>query len=399
MGLFDFLKRGRGHPSSAGSAAKPGTIQIRAVKLERGEAWCPVGYTPLSQAPEIKAGIRKIAELMSVMPLHLLENTPKGNIRRNDELSRKLDITPCRYLSRPQWITKVVRDMLETGNSYGIPVYNGSYLDYIIPVKTGAALMPDGPDGYTVNINGVVYGPDEVLHFAYNAAPECPWDGKGLKVDLQSMINALAQAKTTTQAVLENPMPSVIVRVDNLLEDLSTPEGRKEIADRYVKSVDAGTPWVLSADNFDVQQIKPLSLNDLAIKDGIEISTKQAAAVLGVPPYVLGVGSFSKEEYNNFISTRLQPLAVLIEQELTRKLLYSPSLFFRFSTRQLFSYTLEERLSYETALVDRGILSGNEVREDFGLEPVEGLDERRILENFIPYSMSGKQAKLNGGGE
>ena len=399
MGLFDFLKRGRGHPSSAGAAAEPGTIQIRAVNIERGEAWCPLGYTPLSQAPEIKAGIRRIAELMSVMPLHLLENTANGNVRRNDELSRKLDITPCRNLSRPQWITKIVRDMLESGNSYGIPVYNGSYLDYIIPVTAGAALMPEGPDGYTVNINGVVYEPDEVLHFAYNAAPECPWDGKGLKVELQSMITALAQAKTTTQAIMENPMPSIVVRVDNTMEDLSTPEGRKEISDRFIKSVDAGTPWILSANNFDLQQIKPLSLNDLAIKDGIEISTKQAAAVLGVPPSVLGVGSFSKEEYNNFISTRLQPLAVLIEQELTRKLLYSPSLFFRFSTRQLFSYTLEERLRYETALVDRGILSGNEVREDFGLEPVDGLDERRILENFIPYSMSGNQAKLNGGGE
>ncbi|MBO6011582.1 MAG: phage portal protein, partial [Oscillospiraceae bacterium] len=348
---------------------------------------------------EIKAGIRRIAELMSVMPLHLLENTANGNVRRNDELSRKLDITPCRNLSRPQWITKIVRDMLESGNSYGIPVYNGSYLDYIIPVTAGAALIPEGPDGYTVNINGVVYEPDEVLHFAYNAAPECPWDGKGLKVELQSMITALAQAKTTTQAIMENPMPSIVVRVDNTMEDLSTPEGRKEISDRFIKSVDAGTPWILSANNFDLQQIKPLSLNDLAIKDGIEISTKQAAAVLGVPPSVLGVGSFSKDEYNNFISTRLQPLAVLIEQELTRKLLYSPSLFFRFSTRQLFSYTLEERLRYETALVDRGILSGNEVREDFGLEPVDGLDERRILENFIPYSMSGNQAKLNGGGE
>ena len=332
---------------------------------------------------------------MSVMPLHLLENTPNGNIRRNDELSRKLDITPCRYLSRPQWISKVVRDMLETGNSYGIPIYNGSYLDYIIPVTTGAALMPDGPDGYTVNINGVVYGPDEVLHFAYNAAPECPWDGKGLKVDLQSMIRALAQAKTTTQAVLENPMPSVIVRVDNLLEDLSTPEGRKEISDRYVKSVDAGTPWVLSADNFDVQQVKPLSISDLAIKDGIEISTKQAAAVLGVPASVLGVGEFRKDEFNNFISTRLQPLAVLIEQELTRKLLYSPSLFFRFSNRQLYSYTMEERLAFSTALHDRGILSGNEVRIDFGLEPAKGLDERKVLENYIPVTKIGDQNKIN----
>lgn len=397
MGFFDFIKRNRGHPSTepAPAATKPGTIELRAVKVNPGEPWCPLGYTPLSQAPEIKAGIRKIAELMSVMPLHLLENTPKGNIRINNELSRKLDITPCRYLSRPQWITKIIRDMLEKGNSYGLPVYSGSYLDYITPVTTGATIINDMRGGYTVDINGVTYEPDEILHFSYNADPEIPWDGKGLKCELRSLIEGLAQAKTTSQAIMANPMPSVVVRVDNLLEDLSTPEGRKEINDRYISSVDAGTPWVLSAENFELQQIKPLSLSDLAIKDGIEINTKQAAAVLGVPPFVLGVGEFKKDEYNNFISTKLQPLAVLIEQELTRKLLYSPDYFFRFSNRQLYSYTMEERLKFSTALHDRGILSGNEVRTDFDLDPVKGLDERKVLENYIPVDSIGNQSKLN----
>lgn len=395
MGIFDIFKRNRGHPASSPSR---GTIlQMRGISPGKNDPWCPVGYTALSDVPEIKAGIRRIAELMSVMPLHLLENTEKGNIRRNNELSRKLDITPCRYLSRPQWVTKIVKDMLTDGNSYGIPVYDGRYLDYIIPVTTGGSISSDGADGYTVMINGVIYEPDEILHFSYNADPSEPWRGLGLKVELRGMIEALAQARETTKAIMERPMPAIAVRTYNLGEDLSKPEGRKEIADRFISSVDAGTPWVISAENFELQQIKPMSISDLAIKDDIEINTKTAAAILGVPSYVLGVGEFDQDAYNNFISTKLLPIAVLIEQELTRKILSSPGLFFRFSNRQLYSYTMEERLKFSTSLSDRGILSGNEVRTDFDLDPVEGLDERRILENFIPYDMSGKQNKLNGG--
>ncbi len=395
MGFFDFFRRARGHPSSVAPTAKPGAIQIRAIQKPDGSEWCPVGYTALSDVPEIKAGIRKVAELMSVMPLHLMENTPNGNIRRDDELSRKLDITPCKYLTRPQWIYKIVYDMLTSGNSYGIPVYSGSYLDYIIPVTTSASTDPDEKGGYTVLINGVEYEPDEVLHFVYNPDKYMPWLGRGLTQELHGVVRALAQARKTTQAIMESPMPAIVVRVDNLTEDLSTPEGRAEISERYIESVDAGKPWVISAEHFELQQIKPLSLSDLAIKDDIEISTKAAAAILGVPAYVLGVGEFKKDEYNNFISTKLLPLAVLIEQELTRKLLYSPSLFFRFSNRQLFSYTMEERLAFSTALHDRGILSGNEVRIDFGLEPVEGLDERKVLENYIPVTKIGDQNKIN----
>lgn len=395
MKIKEIFQRSRGHPAAA---RQPAAVMLRGVTLD-DKPWCPVGYTRLSDVPEIKAGIRKIAELMSVMPLHLMQNTDQGNIRVNNELSRKLDITPCRYLSRPQWIYKIVTEMLTDGNSFGIPIYDGDYLDEIVPVNTGGVVESLPTGGYDVMINGRIYGPDEILHFSYNPDPTVPWNGLGLTADLRALITAIAQAHKTALSIMERPMPSIIIRADNLSEELKTQEGRAKLYERYIESQDAGHPWILSADNFDVQQIKPMSINDLAIKDDIEISERTAAAILGVPPYVLGVDKFDQAAYNNFVSTKLQPIAVLIEQELTRKLLWSPTLFFRFSNRQLYSYTMEERLKFSTALHDRGILSGNEVRIDFDFDPVDGLDERKVLENYIPIDMSGKQNKLNGGGE
>lgn len=362
------------------------------------EDLCIPGYVSLDKNPEVVAACRVIADLISSMTIHLMENKENGDIRIRNELSRKVDIDPIPTMTRKHWMDVIVMNLLlhGRGNSVVLPHTYGGIIQSLEPIAPyRVSFIPSTGYRYIVEIDGQQFDPADLLHFVWNPNKDYPWKGTGVSVALSDVVKILAQAKHTEKAFMESKWkPSVIVKVDGLIDEFSSKEGRAKLIDEYIDTNEAGQPWVVPADAISIEQVKPLTLADLAINETVQLDKRTVAALIGVPPFVLGIGDYNQKQWNSFISSKILPIVRELEQEMTKKLILSPKWYWKFNILSLYDYDLNTIADIYCKLSDRGFVDGNETRDRIGLSPREGLDELRVLENYIPTDMSGQQKKL-----
>lgn len=356
------------------------------------------GYTRLSDNEEIKRCVYKIADLTSNMTIMLMQNNENGDIRLKNELSKKIDINPNNLMCRKTFIHKIVTDMCMSGNAVVLPSYSGEFIDNLTILNDCSFTCK--PNSYMVRHNGTEINPDDVLHFVLNPHKYEYFRGVGLAPLVMGTIKNVAQANATKSGFLQSKWkPSLIISINSDSEELQDPVKRRKILENYTETTESGEPWLIPAGELSIEKIQPLTLNDLAIQDSLTLDIKSIACAFGIPPFMLGIGDFNKEQYNNFISTTIMSIATTIQQELSRKLLYSPNMYFKFNPKSLMQYNITEKVQFVKEMMSGGMLNRNEGRTEFDYSPVdnEGMNEYVVLENYIPVSKVGEQSKLKGG--
>lgn len=364
----------------------------------RGSGDLPTGYHRLIDAPEVASCINRISSIISSAPIRLMENTQKGDVRVHDGMSRLVDIDPWPGVAtRSIWMDWIVSTMLGEGDgeAFVLPVIEGGKFAELRPMPGATSVPAYGETPYFVSWRGSTYHPSEVLHFRLFADGDNPWKGRGYRVQLKTVVDALAKSDAIKKALTSPDYAPPLCVFVNSESDFSKDEKREEFRKKYLEDAKDGKPWILPADLVKIEQVRPLTLADLAIKDTVELDKRTVASIFGAPPHIVGLGNYDPKAHNAFVRSEIIHMAVTIEQQLTQKLLENPKRYYKINRRKLYDYDLKTLIEIDNSMADRGYLNGDEVREDADRDPV-GLTEYKVLENYIPYDMSGNQKKLTG---
>ena len=354
------------------------------------------GYTRLSDSPEVTTAINTIADLVSNMTIQLMKNSEKGDTRVKNELSRLVDIAPNAYQTRKSFIFWIVKSMLINGDAVVMPLTRNGEVKELRPLPASKIrFYHDAEDefNYIIKYKNKDYEPQDLLHFVLNPDENLSFMGTSYRVNLNDVTHNLRQASATKRSFMSSEyMPSLVMMVDS---DADLDEDQREkFEEKYLKRKDKNKPLLLPDGLVKFETIKPLTLEDLAIHESVKVDKETVASILGIPSFVLGVGTYSKDEWNNFINTKIMSIAQIIQQTLNR-LIVDDDMYFTFNPRSLYNYSLVEQVNAITALVKVNTLRRNEGRNWLGLAPDSEMDDLIVLENYLLQQDLSKQGKLN----
>ena len=283
----------------------------------------------------------------------------------------------------------LITDYVLDGNVF--IYYDGAHL-YHIPADK-VAIVGDSKtyvDKYTYN--EVDYSPSEIIHIKENSFHDIYRGVSRLKPAVRTMQIMSYMRKFQDNFFSNGAVPGLVLKSPNTLSEKIKERMLQSWQARYRPDAGGRRPLILDG-GIEIDSISNVNFKELDFQSSIQENEKIILKAIGVPPILLDSGNNANIRPN----MRLYYLETILP--IVRKLNFASSRFFGFDIREevtdipALQPELRDQSSYYTALVNGGIITVNEAREQLGFDTVDGQDDVRV-----PANIAGSAANPDEGG-
>lgn len=287
---------------------------------------------------------------------------------------------PNTLLTMQKTLEKIVSPLILSGNAFILIVrdINGYPLElFPIPaVSAEAVYMNSELSLKFVYQNGKTYTHryDDIIHLRTNMV-ENDLFGEPIMPSLSKLVNLVETIdKGMEKAIKNSNVIKWLIRFNSSMrpDDM---EKQIKLFDETYMDVDKGHSAVAHDIKSDVQQVNFQNyVPNFPITESIR---QRIYSLLGVNEKIVQ-GTFNEDEWNSFYENSIEPIALDLQSEFTRKLFTRKERAFGnkiiFAANTLSCASLSTKLQF-VSMVDRGAMVPNEWRDLFNYAPIENGDK------------------------
>lgn len=347
-------------------------------------------HTDAYHDPTYRSAVDAIARAAAKMTLECRITFPDGSSTEGDKrVNRVLQLTPNPLLTGFDLVYRAIAQLYTRNNSFiVIDRDERGGLMGLYPVTYGQVefLEDEGGEVYVrfalQNGRRVTFRYGDVIHLRRHL---CDSDVLGDDNAAIGPALALANAQNegTIAAIKSGAMIRGILRFTQKLAPELLEKNKQQFVESYLAMSNNGGVVVVDPS----MEYVPIDHHGVSVAaQDVEAVDEKTLSYLGVSKSIV-TGSFTDEEWSAFEESTLEPLALQMSQEFTRKLLTPAAISNGWEIRcgvtrlQFISNTNKIRLLEQ--VIPMGLLTLNQGLEILGYAPFEGGDKRLQSLNYI----------------
>jgi len=329
------------------------------------------------------------AEIRTVVGNALRNNSVVKGIKRS-KVDLLLNTEPNPFQDINTFRRNCIIDLLLDGNIF--IYFDGVHL-YHLPADKMIIHASDTTyiEKFTFN-EKITYSPSEIIHVKENSFYSIYRGVPRLSPALRTM-KLMKSMRTFQDNFFKNgAVPGLVLKSPNTLSEKIKERMLQSWQARYRPEAGGRRPLILDG-GLEVESISNINFKELDFQSATEETEKIILKALGIPPILLDSGNNANLRPN----MRLYYLETVLP--IVRKLNHSLERFFGFELSEditnipALQPELRDSAQYYSALVNAGIITPNEARDNLGFEDIEGHSDLRV-----PANIAGSAANPDMGG-
>lgn len=304
--------------------------------------------------------------------------TPVKNGVRKTKVATLLNYECNLYIDCNKFRRLLYTDLLLEGNAF--IYFDGAYL-YNIPASEMEILTDKSTYIKGFRYSNIDFKADEIILISDNSSTSIYRGTPRLKASSTTLATRANMSSFQGNFFKNGAVPGLVLKSPNVLGDKIKQRLIESWQREYSPTKGGKRPLILDG-GLEVQNIADVNFRELDFEASISNKDRELLTALGVPPILLEGGN------NANIAPNLRLLYLETILPIVRKVNSAFERYFGYNLEpetakvSALQPDMKESAAYFSTLVNGGIISPNEAREELRYEPKEGHDDLRIPANI-----------------